>query len=78
MNTYDKLYPCITKVLIYKQLNVPKLKDFTFKNYTCFDIFTILPNKKRLWEKWLVNNLTLKTIRHCVFYNKKSKVLINK
>ena len=77
MNSYDKLYPCISKVLTYKQLNLPRMKEYTFRNYICFDVFVTLPNKKKLWEKWLVYIPTCETIRHCLFYNKKNKTLIN-
>jgi hypothetical protein len=71
MNSYDKLYPSLSKVLTYKQLNLPRMKEYTFRNYICFDVFVTLPNKKKLWEKWLVYIPTWETIRHCLFYNKK-------
>lgn len=82
INSYDQLYPCISKVLTYKQLNLPRLKEYTFKNYTCFDIFVTLPNKKKIWDKWLLHIPSRETKRHCIFYNEKNrlknKILINK
>jgi hypothetical protein len=75
MNSYDQQYSCISKALTYKQLNSPTFKEYTFRNYTCFDTFVILPNKKRLWEKWLVYIPTWETKRHCIFYNTKNIIL---
>jgi hypothetical protein len=77
MNSYDQQYASISKVLTYKQLNLPKFKEFIFKNYICFDVFVTLPNKKKLWEKWLIYIPTWETKRHCICYNKKNKILIN-
>ena len=55
MNSYDKLYPCISKVLTYKQLNVPRIKEYTFRNYICFDVFVTLPNKKNYGKNgWFI------------------------
>ena len=78
MNFYDLQFPSITKVLIYKQLNIPRMKEFSFKNYICFDTFIILPNKKRLWEKWNVYIPTWETKHHVICYNNnKFKTLVN-
>ena len=73
MNSFEQQYSCISKVLTYKQLNLPTFKEFTFRNYICFDVFVTLPNKKRLWEKWLVYIPTWETKRNCLYYNKKIK-----
>lgn len=78
MNSYDQQYPCISNVLAFKQSNLPRFKEYTFRNHTCFDIFVTLPNKEKLWEKWLVYIPTWETKRHCIFYNRKNKTLINK
>jgi hypothetical protein len=75
MNSFDEQYSCISKVLIYKQLNLPRTKDFTFRNFTCFDIFVTLPNKEIIWEKWSVYIPTWETTRHYIFYNKKGRLL---
>jgi hypothetical protein len=75
MNSYEQQYSCISKALTYKQLNSPRIKEYTFRNYTCFDTFVTLPNKKKLWEKWLVYIPTWETKRHCIFYNKKNRIL---
>jgi len=76
MNSLDQNFPSIYNALNYKQLNLPLLKEYTYRNFTCFNTFTILPNKKRLWEKWLVNNSTYETTRHIISYNKKFKKVI--
>ena len=76
MNSFDEQYSCLSKVLTYKQLNLPRMKKFTIRNFTRFDIFVTLPNKKRLWEKWAVFIPTLETKRHYVFYNNKANKII--
>ena len=76
MNTFDQQYSCLSKVLTYKQLNLPMIKKFTIRNFTCFNVFITLPNKKRLWEKWAVFIPTLETKRHYVFYNNKANKII--
>jgi len=77
MNSFDQQYSCLSKVLSYKQLNLPSMKKFTIKNFTTFDVFITLPNKKKLWEKWSVFIPTLETKRHYIFYNNKiNKIII--
>jgi hypothetical protein len=76
MNSYDQQYTCISKALTFKQLNSPRMKEYTFRNYICFDTFVPLPNKKRIWEKWSVYIPTWETQHHCIFYNKKCKTLV--
>jgi S-ribosylhomocysteine lyase LuxS involved in autoinducer biosynthesis len=55
----------------HKQLNLPRMKKFTTKNFSTFDVFVTLPNKKKLWEKWGVFIPTLETKRHYIFYDNK-------
>lgn len=74
MNFYDKKYSCVSKVLTYKQLNSPIMKEYTLRNYICFNTCVTLPNKKRLWEKWLVYIPTWETKRHVIFYYKKKRL----
>lgn len=76
-NSYDQHYTCISKALTHKQLNSPRMKEYTFRNYICFDTFVTLPNKKRIWEKWLVYIPTWETKRHCLSYNNKFRTLVN-
>ena len=71
MNSFDQQYACLSKVLTYKQLNLPRMKKFTTKNFSTFDVFVTLPNKKKLWEKWGVFIPTLETKRHYIFYDNK-------
>ena len=82
MNSFDEQYSCLSKVLTYKQLNLPRMKKFTIRNFTRFDIFVTLPNKKKIWDKWLLHIPSRETKRHCIFYNEKNrlknKILINK
>lgn len=76
MISFDQQYSSLSKVLTYKQINLPRIKEFKFRNYSTFDIFVTLPNKKRLWEKWSVFIPTLETKRHYVFYNNKANKII--
>ena len=73
MTSFDENFPSISNVLNYKQFNLPTFKEYTIGNFTCFDIITILPNKKRLHEKWLVYIPTWETKRHLISYNQKFK-----
>lgn len=74
MNSYDLLYQNIIKVLTHKQLNLPIFKKYTFRNFVCCDIFVTLPNKKKIWEKWVFNIPSGEIKRHCIFYKKENKL----
>jgi hypothetical protein len=76
MNSFDQQYSCLSNVLTYKQLNLPRMNKFKLKNFTTFDVFITLPNKKKIWEKWAVFIPTLETTRHYIFYNNKINKLI--
>jgi len=76
MNSFDQQYSCLYKVLTYKQINLPRMKEFRYRNFRTFDVFITLPNKKRLWEKWSVFIPTLETKRYFIYYNNKINKII--
>jgi hypothetical protein len=59
---YDNKYPSITKVLIYKQNNLPLYKYHLHKGGKFVEIKIVVYNRLKIYERYVYNKSNIKNI----------------